>query len=84
MDINVSKKEQMYFNKFQKRKQKNDICDQISLNVNTLLGDSYTSLLSCIKCSSNDVSYEHKQTRAMDEGMTTFFTCRTCQTKWKE
>lgn len=36
------------------------------------------------KCRSNDVDVYEKQTRSADEPMTSFYTCRKCNTKWKE
>ena len=43
-----------------------------------------TSLLTCPKCDGHNITYTHKQTRAIDEGMTTFFSCSECQFKWKD
>jgi DNA-directed RNA polymerase subunit M/transcription elongation factor TFIIS len=56
----------------------------ISTCVDSIMGDAPPSSLKCLKCSSSDISYEHKQTRSMDEGMTTFFLCRSCGKRWKE
>jgi len=36
----------------------------------------------CFKCGSNDLMVEMRQTRAADEGMTQFVTCRGCGAKW--
>jgi DNA-directed RNA polymerase subunit M/transcription elongation factor TFIIS len=40
--------------------------------------------LRCPACHSTEVRYEHRQSRSMDEGMTTYFTCRTCTHPWKD
>ena len=40
-----------------------------------------TSLFSCKKCKGN-VEYIFIQTRSMDEGSTTKFSCTTCRTTW--
>lgn len=36
----------------------------------------------CRKCGSNDLLVETHQTRAADEGMTQFVTCKRCGAKW--
>ena len=40
-----------------------------------------TSLFSCKKCKGG-VEYILVQTRSMDEGSTTKFSCKTCRTTW--
>ena len=80
----LSAEEVLFFDTMlQTRDEKTPVQD-LDAQVTEILGKTVESLLSCIKCSSHDIVYEHKQTRSMDEGMTTFFTCRTCQTKWKD
>ena len=40
--------------------------------------------MTCNKCGSDDIDWKTAQTRSADEGMTQFFTCRQCKTKWKK
>lgn len=43
---------------------------------------SYTSSLKCRRCNSNDVSWEQKQTRSADEGMSVYCACGVCGNRW--
>lgn len=43
----------------------------------------YTPLERCRRCGGSDVSWEEKQVRSADEGMTVFCFCRTCRNRWK-
>lgn len=42
-----------------------------------------STFLRCRKCKSTDVGFNQKQTRAGDEGMTSFCRCNQCGTTWK-
>lgn len=42
----------------------------------------YTSSLACRRCKSTDVSWEQKQTRSADEGMTVYCVCSACNHRW--
>ena len=47
---------------------------------------SYLETLDNIRCSfcdSNKITYRLLQTRAVDEGMTTFYVCGSCEKQWK-
>ena len=82
MELTVN--EQLFFEN-QQKKETLSLSSTLSDKVDALLGcGKIVSTIKCIKCGSHDVSYEHKQTRAIDEGMTTFFTCRSCKTRWKD
>ena len=52
--------------------------------IEALLAATPNTTLWCTACGSGEVGYLHKQTRSMDEGMTTFFTCRACAHAWKD
>lgn len=42
----------------------------------------YTSLITCRRCGSEEVSYDEKQTRSADEAATIYCYCSTCQNRW--
>lgn len=44
--------------------------------------EAYKSSLKCRRCNSVDVSWEQKQTRSADEGMTVYCVCAKCGNKW--
>ena len=43
-----------------------------------------TSIYTCGKCKKNECTFYERQTRASDEGFTTFITCIHCGHKWKQ
>ena len=45
---------------------------------------SNDSLYSCQKCSCKDIDIFQLQTRSADEPMTIFFTCKSCEFRWKD
>ena len=40
--------------------------------------------LPCQRCHRCTVTFSHKQTRSVDEGMTSFFACTSCGFQWKD
>ena len=40
------------------------------------------SMVQCKRCKSSVIDMENRQIRAADEGMTTFFCCRLCGSRW--
>jgi DNA-directed RNA polymerase subunit M/transcription elongation factor TFIIS len=48
-----------------------------------VIPESSTTFLRCRKCKSTNVNFNQKQTRAGDEGMTSFCTCKSCGATWK-
>ena len=43
---------------------------------------SYDSSLKCRRCNSVDVTWDQKQTRSADEGMTVYCVCANCNLRW--
>tara|TARA_Y100000741_G_C18212285_1_gene542203 strand:+ start:731 stop:1213 length:483 start_codon:yes stop_codon:yes gene_type:complete len=43
---------------------------------------SYDSSLKCRRCNSIDVTWDQKQTRSADEGMTVYCLCANCNLRW--
>ena len=82
--MELTEDERKFFNKQQEQMGVRNEMSLDSIVDNVLQIDKIESTVICLKCSSRDVSYEHRQTRSMDEGMTSFFTCRTCNATWKE
>jgi hypothetical protein len=51
-------------------------------DVKLVVPDDVQGGMRCRKCRSNDLLVETHQTRAADEGMTQFVTCRACGARW--
>lgn len=72
-----------YNNNFSK---KNEVIDKLKLFIEEK--DFFSSLpnlqanVICHKCKSDQIFYDSKQTRSMDEGAKFFFTCLKCNSKW--
>lgn len=43
---------------------------------------SYTAIVRCRRCGSEDVTWDEKQTRSADEAATLFCTCIKCKNRW--
>lgn len=43
---------------------------------------TFTAIVRCRRCGSEEVSWEEKQTRSADEGATVFCSCATCKNRW--
>lgn len=43
---------------------------------------SFTAIVRCRRCGSEEVTWEEKQTRSADEGATIFVACATCRNRW--
>ena len=43
---------------------------------------TFTAIVRCRRCGSEEVTWEEKQTRSADEGATVFCSCSTCKNRW--
>jgi DNA-directed RNA polymerase subunit M/transcription elongation factor TFIIS len=43
---------------------------------------TFTAIVKCRRCGSEEVTWEEKQTRSADEGATVFCSCSTCKNRW--
>lgn len=43
---------------------------------------TFTAIVKCRRCGSDEVTWEEKQTRSADEGATVFCSCSTCKNRW--
>lgn len=43
---------------------------------------TFTAIVRCRRCGSEEVSWEEKQTRSADEGASLFCVCNTCKNRW--
>ena len=43
---------------------------------------TFTAIVRCRRCGSEEVTWEEKQTRSADEGATIFCSCSTCKNRW--
>jgi DNA-directed RNA polymerase subunit M/transcription elongation factor TFIIS len=56
---------------------------QLRIEKNKIDEDDYEGLFKCKKCGGKKTDYYQIQTRSADEPMTTYVTCKTCNTVWK-
>lgn len=44
--------------------------------------ETFTAIIRCRRCGSEEVTWEEKQTRSADEGATIYCACSTCRNRW--